>query len=177
MANNQRVGRRILVGLAASVPLLVLLLSLITAFPFQLARIVGGAMEPALKDRQRVIVNKLVYRIREPRTGDVVMVYSPLDPNRSLVQRVIALEGDTVRIIDGHVYINGKPLTDDYVASEFRDHDDWGPQIVPTGYYFVLGDHRNASSDSRHWGYVPRRHIVGKIVARFGGTQRSGPLG
>jgi signal peptidase I len=177
MASNQRGRRRVLVGLAASVPLLVLLTSVITTFPFQLARIVGRAMEPALTDQQRVIVNKLVYWLRDPRSGDVVMVYSPLDPNKSLVQRVIARQGDTVQIIDGRVHINDKPLSDDYVPTEFRSHDDWGPQVVPVGYYFVLGDHRNDSSDSRHWGYVPRRYIIGKIVARFGGTQRTATVG
>jgi signal peptidase I len=124
-----------------------------------------------------VIVNKLVYWLRDPRSGDVVMMYSPLDPNKSFVQRVIARQGDTVRIIAGRVYIDDKPLSDDYVAAEFRGHDDCGPVVVPVGYYFVLGDHRNSSSDSRHWGFVPRRYIIGKIVARFGGTQRGAPVG
>ena len=86
---------------------------------------------------------------------------------------MIAQQGDAVQMIDGRVRINDKPLSDDYVPTEFRSHDDWGPQVVPVGYNFVLGDHRNDSSDSRHWGYVPRRYIIGTIVARFGGTQRS----
>mgnify|MGYP003694804123 CR=1 FL=1 len=70
---------------------------------------------------------------------------------------MIAEEGDTVRIVDGRVYVNDIPLQDDYVPSEFRSHDDWGPQVIPEGYYFVMGDHRNNSSDSRHWGMVPKK--------------------
>jgi signal peptidase I len=177
MASNQRARRRVLVGVAAGVPLLVLLTSVIITFPFQLARNDGRAMEPALEDRQRLVVNKLVYWLRDPMPGDVVMGYSPLDPNKSFVQRVIARQGDTVRIIAGIVYVNGKPLSEDYVPSEFRSQDNWGPQIVPEGYYFVLGDHRSESSDSRHWGYVPRRYIIGKIAAMFGGTQHSVSVG
>ena len=167
MSNNEDVRRRILVG-AVSVILFLLLTVVITGFPFQLMRLAGHAMEPGLKDQQRLIVDKLIYRVRQPRSGDVVMLYHPLDPNRLSAQRVIAREGDTVQIVAGSVYINDQPLSEDYVPSEFRSHDDWGPQVVPVGYYFVLGDHRNNSSDSRHWGYVPRKYIIGKIVARFG---------
>jgi len=138
--------------------------SFIAKYPFQLAHNVGHAMEPTLQDQQRVIVNKLAYRIGKPHHGDIVMLYYPIDPNTSFVKRVIAEEGDTVRIVDGHVFVNEAPLDDSYVPEDFRDHNDWGPQVVPEGYYFVMGDHRNNSSDSRHWGWVPRKYIVGKIV-------------
>ena len=114
-------------------------------------------MAPTLEDQDRLIVNKLVYRIGEPRRGDIVMLYYPLNPDKSFVKRVIAEEGDTVRIVDGRVYVNDIPLKDDYVSSEYRSHDDWGPQVIPEGYYFVMGDHRNNSSDSRHWGMVPKK--------------------
>ncbi len=173
MANNQSRWLRVL-HVGASVSLLALSTAFITIFPFQLTRQVGRDMEPALKDQQRLIVNKLVYRLRYPQSGDVVVLLDPLDPNKSFARRVIAREGDTVRITGGHVYVNGKPLSDDYVATEFRSHEDWGPQVVPVGYYFVLSDRRNGSSDSRHWGFVPRRYIVGKIA---GQTQGSVPVG
>jgi signal peptidase I len=140
---------------------------LIVTFLFQVARVEGQSMAPTLEDQDRLIVNKLVYRIGEPRRGDIVMLYYPLNPDKSFVKRVIAEEGDTVRIVDGRVYVNDIPLKDDYVASEYRSHDDWGPQVIPEGYDFVMGDHRNNSSDSRHWGMVPKKYIIGKVQIRW----------
>ena len=140
---------------------------LIVTFGFQVARVEGQSMAHTLEDQDRLIVNKLVYRISEPRRGDIVMLYYPLNPEKSFVKRVIAEEGDTVRIVDGRVYVNDVPLQDDYVPAEFRSHDDWGPQIIPEGYYFVMGDHRNNSSDSRHWGFVPKKYIIGKVQLRW----------
>jgi signal peptidase I len=140
---------------------------LIVTFGFQVARVEGQSMAPTLEDQDRLIVNKLVYRIGEPRRGDIVMLYYPLNPDKSFVKRVIAEEGDTVRIVDGRVYVNDIPLKDDYVSNEYRSHDDWGPQVIPEGYYFVMGDHRNNSSDSRHWGMVPKRYIIGKVQLRW----------
>ena len=141
--------------------------TLIVTFGFQVARVEGQSMAPTLADQDRLIVNKLAYRIGEPRRGDIVMLYYPLNPEKSFVKRVIAEEGDEVRIVDGRVYVNTIPLADDYVPAEFRSHDDWGPQVIPEGYYFVLGDHRNNSSDSRHWGNVPKRYIIGKVQLRW----------
>jgi len=141
--------------------------TLIVTFGFQVARVDGLSMAPTLEDHDRLIVNKLVYEIGEPRPGDIVMLYYPLNPEKMFVKRVIAKEGDTVRIIDGQVSVNDVPLHDDYVPEEFRSHDDWGPTVVQQGYYFVMGDHRNNSSDSRHWGPVPKRYIVGKVKLRW----------
>ena len=140
---------------------------LIVTFGFQVARVEGQSMAPTLEDQDRLIVNKLVYRISEPRRNDIVMLYYPLNPDKSFVKRVIAEEQDTVRIVDGRVYVNDIPLNDDYVPGEFRSHDDWGPQVIPEGYYFVMGDHRNNSSDSRHWGFVPKRYIIGRVQLRW----------
>ena len=141
--------------------------TLIVTFGFQVARVDGLSMAPTLEDHDRLIVNKLVYEIGDPRPGDIVMLYYPLNPDKMFVKRVIAREGDTVRIVDGRVYVNDVPLRDDYVPIEFRSHDDWGPQVIQQGYYFVMGDHRNNSSDSRHWGPVPKKYIVGKVKVRW----------
>jgi signal peptidase I len=141
--------------------------TLIVTFGFQVARVDGLSMAPTLEDHDRLIVNKLVYELDDPRPGDIVMLYYPVNPEKMFVKRVIAKEGDTVRIVDGKVYVNDAPLHDDYVPAEFRSHDDWGPTVVQQGYYFVLGDHRNNSSDSRHWGPVPKKYIVGKVKVRW----------
>ncbi|MGE3707384.1 MAG: signal peptidase I [Vicinamibacterales bacterium] len=140
---------------------------LIVTFGFQVARVEGRSMAPTLEDQDRLIVNKLIYRIGEPRRGDIVMLYYPLNPDKSFVKRVIAEENDTVRIVDGRVYVNDVPLPDDQIPEEYKSHDDWGPQVIQEGYYFVMGDHRNNSSDSRHWGMVPKRYIIGKVQLRW----------
>jgi signal peptidase I len=141
--------------------------TLIVTFGFQVARVEGLSMAPTLDDQDRLIVNKLVYRLSSPRRSDIVMLYYPLNPDKSFVKRVIAEEGDQVRIVDGRVYVNDVPVPDDYVPEEYRSHDDWGPQVIPEGYYFVMGDHRNNSSDSRHWGMVPKKYIIGKVQVRW----------
>jgi len=162
----KRMGSEILAGLQTLVSAAVYA-TLIVTFGFQVARVDGLSMAPTLEDHDRLIVNKLVYEIGDPRPGDIVMLYYPLNPDKMFVKRVIAREGDTVRIVDGRVYVNDIPLHDDYVPAEFRSHDDWGPQVIQQGYYFVMGDHRNNSSDSRHWGPVPKKYIVGKVKVRW----------
>jgi signal peptidase I len=134
---------------------------------FQFARIDGQAMSPTLNDQDRLVVDKVAYRIGEPDVNDIVMLYYPLNPDKLFVKRVIAGEGDQVRIIDGRVYRNDVPLDEPFVPEVFRSHERWGPQVVPEGYYFVMGDHRNNSSDSRHWGFVPRKYIIGKVRFRW----------
>jgi signal peptidase I len=141
--------------------------TLIVTFGFQVARVEGQSMAPTLADQDRLIVNKLAYRLGTPQIGDIVMLYYPLNPDKSFVKRVIAEEGDQIRIVDGRVYRNDVQIKDDYVPTEFRSHDDYGPQVVPQGYYFVMGDHRNNSSDSRHWGFVPKKYIIGKVQLRW----------
>ncbi len=142
--------------------------TLIVTFGFQVARVEGQSMAPTLADQDRLIVNKAAYRFfEEPQIGDIVMLYYPLNPEKSFVKRVIAKEGDQVRIVDGRVYRNDVLINDDYVPSEYRSHDDWGPEVVPEGQYFVMGDHRNNSSDSRHWKWVPKKYIIGKVQLRW----------
>jgi signal peptidase I len=141
--------------------------TLIVTFGFQVARVEGLSMAPTLADQDRLIVNKLTYRLGAPRRGDIVMLYYPLNPDKSFVKRVIAEEGDTVRIVDGQVFVNDVPMGDDFVPPEYRSHDDFGPTVIPEGYYFVMGDHRNNSSDSRHWGFVPKKYIIGKVQLRW----------
>jgi len=165
-ATLQQVGNE-LVAWLKTVASAAVYATLIVTFGFQVARVEGMSMAPTLEDQDRLIVNKLIYRLEAPRRGDIVMLYYPVNPDKSFVKRVIAEEGDLVRIVDGRVYVNDVPLKDDYVPSEFRSHDDWGPQVIREGYYFVMGDHRNNSSDSRHWGEVPKKYIIGKVQLRW----------
>ena len=162
----RRVGSELVAG-ARTLLSAAVYATIIVTFGFQVARVDGLSMAPTLEDRDRLIVNKLVYELGDPRPGDIVMLYYPRDPQKMFVKRVIAKEGDTVRIVDGRVYVNDIALHDDYVPAEFRSHDDWGPTVVDQGYYFVMGDHRNNSSDSRHWGSVPKKYIVGKVKVRW----------
>jgi signal peptidase I len=141
--------------------------TLIVTFGFQVARVEGMSMAPTLQDQDRLIVNKLAYRLGDPKVGDIVMLYYPLKPEKSFVKRIIAEEGDQVRIVDGRVFRNDVPLDDSFVPQEYRSHDDWGPRVIDEGYYFVMGDHRNNSSDSRHWGLVPKKYIIGKVQLRW----------
>jgi signal peptidase I len=139
----------------------------IVTFVCQVVRVDGFSMAPTLEDHDRLIVDRLVYEFSDPHPGDVVTLYYPPEPDKMFVKRVIATEGDTVQIVDGRVLINDQPLRDDYVVPEYRDHDDWGPQVIEQGYDFVMGDHRNNSSDSREWGLVPKKYIVGKVKVRW----------
>ena len=140
---------------------------LIVTFLFQVARVEGQSMAPTLEDQDRLIVNKLVYEFSDPRPGDMVTFYFPPNPSRMFVKRVIAKEGDTVQIVHGRVLINNQPLRDDYVVPAYRDDDNWGPQVIGQGYEFVMGDHRNNSFDSREWGLVPKKYIIGKVNLRW----------
>jgi signal peptidase I len=141
--------------------------TLIVTFGFQIARVEGRSMEPTLENQDRLVVNKLAYRLGDPQVGDIVMLYYPMDPDKSYVKRVIGEPGDTIRIVDGHVYRNELPLRDDFIKQEFRSHDDLASETVPKAHYFVMGDHRNDSSDSRDWGFVPKKYIVGKVQLRW----------
>ena len=142
--------------------------ALIVTFGFQVARVEGKSMEPTLADQDRLIVNKALYKFfRPPLPGEVVMLYYPRDPDQSFVKRVIATAGDTVRIEDGRVYVNEVLLADEYVPPEYRSHENHCPEVVEPARYFVMGDHRNDSSDSRHWGQVPEKYVIGKVQLRW----------
>jgi signal peptidase I len=169
-------GAGLIAGILFIVALDFLLMWSVRTFLFQVARVEGTAMSLTVNDQDRLIVDKSVYRWQVPRRGDVVMLYYPLNPDKTFLKRVIAEEGDQIRIVDGHVYTNDVPVNDEHVPTEFRSHEDYGPQVVPQGYYFVMGDHRNNSSDSRHWGFVPRKYIIGKVVYRWWPLGAAGPV-
>jgi signal peptidase I len=141
--------------------------TLIVTFGFQVARVEGHSMEPTLDDQDRLVVNKLAYQMHDPEVGDIVMLLHPANPSLSLVKRVVAKAGDTVAFSEGHLLRNGVFMDDSFIPADRQSHEDLAPIVVPEGYYFVLGDHRNNSSDSRVFGPVPKKYILGRIEIRW----------
>ncbi len=146
------------------------------AFVAQAFRVQGTSMEPLLEDGERIVVNKLVYRFQPIERGDVVVFWYPRDPAVSFIKRVVGLPGDLVEIRSGQLLVNGLPARERYLPESFRDGDSYPPTEVRKGYYFVLGDHRRSSNDSRSWGEVPERYIYGRAVFRFWPFARVGPI-
>jgi signal peptidase I len=136
-------------------------------FVAQAFRVQGTSMLPLLHDSERIIVNKFVYRFQPIARGDVVVFWYPKDPSVSFIKRVIALPGDVIEIRRGSVHVNGRVVPEAYVRAGFKDDDSYPPEEVKRGYYYVLGDHRNSSNDSRNWGQVPEKYIYGKAFFRF----------
>jgi signal peptidase I len=137
---------------------------LIITFLYQPVRVEGTSMLPRLEDRDRLFVNKLVYHISSIERGDVVVFHYPRNPEQSYIKRVIALPGDRLFIDHGQVWLNGKPLRERYVPEEYRDSRSFAEIVVPEDRYFMMGDHRSISSDSREFGPVERSLIYGKAV-------------
>ena len=122
--------------------------------------VVGSSMEPNLEDGQRLLVNKVVYQIREPQRGDIIVFHQPNGRQVDLIKRIIALPGDTVEIKDEAVYINGSAINEPYI--EAAPLYTMAKKEIPEGEYFVLGDNRNNSNDSHSWGELPQQNIIGK---------------
>jgi signal peptidase I len=148
--------RDLVVSTAASV--------LIITFLYQPVRVEGTSMLPRLEDRDRLFINKFVYHIESIERGDIVVFRYPRDPEKSYIKRVIALPGDRIRIEHGTVYLNDKPLSESYVPEPYRDLRSMDETVVPDDSYFMMGDHRSISSDSREFGPVERSLIYGKAV-------------
>jgi len=147
----------------------VLIAVVLIVFIYQPVKVEGTSMMPALTDQERIFINKFTYRfgLGDVERGDTVVFWYPQDVSKSYIKRVIGVPGDRIRIDAGQVYVNGSALAEAYVPTDEKDYSSWRDgqeQAVPQGKYFVLGDHRNQSSDSRMWGYVPRENIYGKAV-------------
>jgi signal peptidase I len=136
----------------------------IILFLYQPVRVEGTSMLPRLEDHDRLFINKFVYHITSIEHGDVVVFHYPRDPQKSYIKRVIALPGDRLRIDHGQVWVNGKALVENYVPDMYRDTRSYAQTVIPDDCYFVMGDHRSISSDSREFGVVERDLIYGKAV-------------
>jgi len=175
----------------------------IRTFVVQAFKIPSGSMEPTLEIGDHILVNKFIYGVKipltsiqlfpleKPKRGDVVVFIYPLDPSKDFIKRVVAVEEDTVKIINKKLYINGVQVPDPHgvytdessFSGEVQKRDNFGPVTVPKGALFVLGDNRDRSLDSRFWGYVPLRDVRGKAFIIYwswdsqGTTVRWGRLG
>jgi signal peptidase I len=136
----------------------------IIIFLYQPVKVEGTSMMPSLQDQERIFVNKFVYRLEPIERGDIVVFRYPRDPSKSYIKRVIGTAGDRIRIDSGLVYVNGQALEEDYVPSAYADERSYPETVVPPDCYFVLGDHRSMSNDSRDFGPVNQSYIYGKAV-------------
>jgi signal peptidase I len=141
----------------------------ITYFLFRPFQVSGNSMYSTYKDKEYIITNLITLRFNDPKPGDVIVFKSPTDPTRDFIKRVIATAGDTVYLKDGYVYVNDKKLTESYLNEGVRTIggaflQEGEKKVVPPGYFFVMGDNRSDSSDSRQWGFVSRQSIKGISV-------------
>lgn len=148
----------------------------IIVFLYQPVKVEGTSMAPLLSDQERIFINKFVYRFEPIERGDVVVFWYPLDRTKSFIKRVIALPGERVEIRHGVVYVDGETIQEPYVPPQYEDLSDYGPMRVPPGNYFVMGDHRISSNDSRVFGPVPRRYIYGRAVFAYWPMDHFGSL-
>jgi len=147
--------------------------ALVVVFIVQPVKVEGTSMLPRLHDGERIFVNKLIYYDEyrwapKIERGDIVVFWYPNDPSKSYIKRVIGLPGEIVEVREGTVYINGAVLEEKYLdPGENASSASLGPQQVKLNYYFVMGDNRDNSSDSRSWGLVPKKYIYGKALLRY----------
>src|SRR5262252_6061280 len=161
-------ARDLLVSLAIS--------AFIIIFLYQPVKVEGTSMMPGLEDQERIFVNKFVYRWEPIERGDIVVFRYPRDTSKSFIKRVIGVAGDKIRIDSGQVYVNGQALDEDYIPSDYADVRSYAELTVPPGSYFVLGDHRTMSDDSRDFGPVNERYIYGKAVFGYWPMEKLGRL-
>jgi len=152
------------------------LAAFIILFLYQPVKVEGTSMAPGLEDQERIFINKFVYNWEPIQRGDIVVFRYPRDPSKSYIKRVIGVAGDRVRIQNGRVYVNGRSQWEDYVPPGYFDATSYPETAVPAGSYFVLGDHRNMSNDSREFGPVEQKYIYGKAVFIYWPVEKIGAL-
>ena len=154
----------------------VVIAAIVIVFLYQPVKVEGTSMMPWLTDQERIFVNKFLYRFEEIHRGDIVVFWFPLDPSKSYIKRVIGLPGDAIVVDRGVLKVNGEPVYEPYIPEQYRDHMSYPQVRVEPDHYYVLGDHRNASNDSRTWGTVERKRIYGKAVFVYWPLDRFGTL-
>jgi len=175
-APRGRSASSLFVGWLRDLLIAIALALVIIAFVYQPVKVEGTSMAPLLTDQERIFINKFVYEFEPIQRGDVVVFRYPRDPRKSFIKRVVGLPGEMVEIRRGVVYVNRVPLREDYLVSTGQDSDSLPPQLLSPGHYFVLGDHRRNSNDSRSWGTVHRDYVYGKAVFAYWPPERFGRL-
>jgi signal peptidase I len=154
----------------------VVIMIIVILFLYQPVKVEGTSMMPSLVNQERIFINKFVYRFYPIQRGDTVVFQFPQDTSKSYIKRVIGMPGDIVSVDRGTVIVNGKPLIEPYVPDEMRDMNDARTVTLKPDEYYVMGDHRNSSNDSRVWGPVERKYVYGKAVFVYWPLDRLGLL-
>ena len=179
-APPSRVPRQFVAGVLAAwlgnLAISLLIAGFFIVFLYQPVKVEGTSMMPGLEDQERIFVNKFVYRIESISRGDVIVFRYPRDPSKSFIKRVIGVAGDKIRIVEGAVYVNGAPITEDYVPPQYSDWRTQPEITVPERSYFMMGDHRNMSNDSRDFGPVAQSYVVGKAVFGYWPMEKVGKV-
>jgi len=156
-----------------SIAIAVVLALIVRAFVVQAFKIPTGSMKPTLNENNRIFVNKYIYRFTSPQRGDIVVFKYPEDTKKDFIKRLVAVGGETVEIKDGSIFINGKAIDEPTTIKSIYyynrgEYGGTGQKIaVPKDYYYMLGDNSGSSRDSRYWGFVPKKYIIGKAVFRY----------
>ena len=148
----------------------------IIIFLYQPVKVEGTSMAPLLSDQERIFINKFVYRFEPIERGDVVVFWYPLDRSKSFIKRVVGLPGETVELRTGRLYVDGKELMEPYVPPSYLDGASYPPLTLAPESFFVMGDHRDSSNDSRVFGPVARQFIYGKAVFAYWPVDHFGSL-
>lgn len=181
MMNKKTSKKSVIREYAESIIIAVVLALFIRTFFVQAFKIPSGSMRPTLQERDRLLVNKLIYRFNEPQRGDIVVFRFPLEPKKDFIKRLIAKEGETVEIKEGNIYVNGELVKDPviknitYVNAGSLENEN-SSITVPEGHYFVLGDNSANSRDSRYWGFVPEKNMLGKAFVIYWPPKRVGSI-
>ena len=150
--------------------------AIVIVFLYQPVKVEGTSMMPWLEDQERIFVNKFIYRLEAIQRGDVIVFRFPLDPKKSYIKRVVGLPGDRVAFVNGRLVLNGEIADEPYVLPEYSDSSSYPVVDVPENHFYVLGDHRNTSNDSRTWGTVERALVIGRAVFSYWPFERIGSL-
>jgi signal peptidase I len=148
----------------------------IIIFLYQPVKVEGTSMAPLLSDQERIFINKFVYRFEPIERGDVIVFWYPIDHSKSFIKRVVGLPGETIELRSGRVFVDNKELKELYVPASYLDAASAPPLVIPPDEYFVMGDHRDSSNDSRVFGPVSRQNIYGKAVFAYWPVDHFGSL-